>query len=114
VFRRCSTATVKHRVRDEHEEAQMAEPPVDAQTLTDTGTVIFEAIATLEFTGRRPSRSAIAAGARLDDAVVAQALAEMTASGLLSRTEEDGDAVYAPARRDWSAQPGQTEGHPLA
>lgn len=92
----------------------MAEPPVDAQTLTDTGTVIFEAIATLEFTGRRPSRRAIAAGARLDEAVVEKALAEMTASGLLSRTEEDGEAVYVPARRDWSAQPGQTEGHPMA
>jgi hypothetical protein len=114
VFPSLPGGNVKRRVRDEHEEAQMAEPPVDAQTLTDTGTVIFEAIATLEFTGRRPSRSAIAAGARLDDAVVDQALAEMTASGLLSRTDEDGDAVYAPARRDWSAQPGQTEGHPLA
>jgi hypothetical protein len=101
--------------RDEqHEEAQMAEPPIDAQTLTDTGTVIFEAIATLEFTGRRPSRSAIAVGARLDDAVVDQALAEMTASGLLGRTEEDGEAVYVPVRRDWSAQPGQPEGHPMA
>lgn len=92
----------------------MAEPPVDAQALTDTGTVIFEAVATLEFTGRRASRSSIAVGARLDDAVVAEALAEMTASGLLSRTEEDGEAVYVPARRDWSAQPGQKEGHPMA
>jgi hypothetical protein len=92
----------------------MAEPPVDAQTLTDTGTLIFEAIATLEFTGRRPSRRAIADGTRLDDAVVAQALTEMTASGLLSRTEEDGEPVYVPTRRDWSAQPGQTEGHPMA
>ncbi len=92
----------------------MAEPPVDAQTLTDTGTLIFEAIATLEFTGRRPSRSAIAAGARLDDAVVDRALTEMTASGLVSRTEKDGEAVYVPTRRDWSAQPGQTAGHPMA
>jgi hypothetical protein len=101
-------------LRYEHEEAQMAEPPVDAQTLTDTGALIFEAIATLEFTGRRPSRSAIAAGTRLDDAVVAAALAEMTASGLLSRGEEGGEAVYVPTRRDWSAQPGQTQGHPMA
>jgi hypothetical protein len=102
------------RRRDEHEEAQMPEPPVDAQMLTDTGAVIFEAIATLEFTGRRPSRRAIAADARLDDAVVAAALAEMTASGLVNRTEEGGEPVYVPARRDWSAQPGQTAGHPMA
>jgi hypothetical protein len=92
----------------------MAEQPVDAQTLTDTGTVIFEAVATLEFTGRRPSRSAIATSARLDDAVVDRALTEMTASGLLSRSDEGGEAVYVPARRDWSAQPGQTAGHPMA
>ncbi len=92
----------------------MAQPPVDVQTLTDTGTVIYEAIATLEFTGQRPSRRAIADGARLDDAVVARALTEMTASGLLSRTEQDSEPVYVPARRDWSAQPGQTQGHPMA
>lgn len=92
----------------------MAEPPVDAQTLTDSGALIFEAIATLEFTGIRPSRSAIAAGARLDEAVVDQALAEMAASGLLSRTEEDGEAVFEPTRRDWSAQPGQAAGHSMA
>lgn len=91
----------------------MAEPPVDAQTLTDTGTLIFEAIATLEFTGRRPSRRAIAAGTRLDDAVVDRALTEMTASGLVNRSEADGEPIYVPARRDWSAQPGQTEGHPM-
>jgi hypothetical protein len=91
----------------------MAQSPVDAQTLTDTGAYIFEAIATLEFTGRHASRAAIAAAARIDDAVLDQALAEMTASGLLTVQEVDGEAVYAPVRRDWSTQPGQTEGHPL-
>jgi hypothetical protein len=88
--------------------------PVDTQTLTDTGTHVFEAIATLEFTGSRPSRSAIAAAARLDDAVIDRALAEMTTAGLLTRTDGEGEAVYVPARRDWSAQPYLAAGHPMS
>ncbi len=91
----------------------MAQPPVDAQTLTDTGAHIFEAIATLEFTGRRVSRAAVAAATRIDDALLDQALAEMTSAGLLSVRDVDGEAVYTPARRDWSTEPGQAEGHPL-
>jgi hypothetical protein len=91
----------------------MAQPPVDAQTLTDTGAYIFEAIATLEFTGHDASRAAIAAAARIDDSLLDQALAEMTSAGLLSVREVDGEAVYTPARRDWSTQPGHAEGHPL-
>lgn len=92
----------------------MTQPPVEVQTLTDTGTHIFEAIATLEFTGRAASRGAIAAAAQLDDRVLDQALAEMTASGVLSVRHVTGDAVYTPARRDWSTQPAQAEGHPMA
>ncbi len=91
----------------------MAHPPVDAQTLTDTGTHIFEAIATLEFTGRHPSHAAIAAAARLDDAVLDQALAEMTTLGLVFVHEADGEAVYTPMHRDWSTEPDQAEGHPM-
>ncbi len=91
----------------------MAEPPVDAQALTDTGLEIFEAIATLEYTGRRPSRSAIVAAAQRDQAQVDEALGDMTAHGLLTRTEEDGEPVYWPARRDWSTQPDQAAGHPM-
>jgi hypothetical protein len=91
----------------------MAQPPVDAQTLTGTGSHIFEAIATLEFTGRRTDHAAIAAAARIDETLLDQALAEMTAAGLLSVREAGGEAVYTPARRDWSTQPGQPEGHPM-
>lgn len=88
--------------------------PVDTQSLTDTSTHVFEAIATLEFTGRKPSRSAIAAAARLDDSVLDRALTEMTRSGLVTRTEGDPEAVYVPTRRDWSAQPSKAAGHPMA
>jgi DNA-binding GntR family transcriptional regulator len=114
VFPSLASGNVSAEDRVRHEEAKMAKPPADAQALTDTDTLIFEAIATLEFTGRRPRRSAIAAGVRLDCAVVDQALSELAESGLVRRTEEDGEAVYEPTRRDWSTQPGQAAGHPMA
>jgi hypothetical protein len=86
---------------------------VDAQLLTDAEMHLFEAIATLEFTGRRPSRSAITAAAQRDQAVVDDALDDMTAHGLLTRSDEQDEPVYVPARRDWSAQPDQAAGHPM-
>lgn len=92
----------------------MAQPPVDAQAVSDTGLEIFEAVATLEFTGHRTSRTAIAAATRRDQAVVGEALDEMTAHGLLTVTAEDGEPAYVPARRDWSTQPDQAAGHPMA
>ena len=91
----------------------MAEPPVDVQTLTDTSLEIFEAVATLEYAGRRPSRSAITAAAQRDQTLVDEALDDMIAHGLLTRTDEGGEPVYVPARRDWSTQPGQAAGHPM-
>jgi hypothetical protein len=86
---------------------------VDAQTITDIGLEIFEAIVTLEYTGRRPSRSAIELAAQRDRAVVAGALEDMTANGLLTVTDEAGEPVYVPARRDWSTKPDQAAGHPM-
>jgi hypothetical protein len=91
----------------------MPQPPVDAQILSDAGLEIFEAVVTLEYSGRRPSRSAIAAAARRDPARVDEALDDMTAHGLLAKTDEDGEPVYVPARRDWSTSPDQAAGHPM-
>jgi hypothetical protein len=92
----------------------MPQPPVDAQTVSDTGLEIFEAIATIEYTGRRATSSAVVAATRRDQAVVGEALDEMTAHGLLTVTDEDGEPAYIPARRDWSTQPTQAAGHPMA
>jgi hypothetical protein len=91
----------------------MAQPPVDAQTLTDTGLDIYEAVATLEYSGRRPSRSAIAAAAQRDQSLVDEVLDDMTAHGLLTVADEEGEPVYVPARRDWSTEPGQAAGHKM-
>jgi hypothetical protein len=91
----------------------MPQPPVDAQSLSDGTLEIFEAVATLEFTGHRTSRSAIVAASQRDQGLVDEALDEMTAHGLLTQTDERGEHVYVPARRDWSAQPDHAAGHPL-
>lgn len=91
----------------------MTQPPVDAQTVSDTGLEIFEAIVTLEYTGRRASRPAIAAATRRDQSVVGEALDEMTRHGLLTVTDAEGEPAYVPARRDWSTQPDQAAGHPM-
>jgi len=91
----------------------MPQPPVDTQTLSDSTLQIFEAVATLEYTGRRPSRSAIAAACQRDAALIDEALNDMTAQGLLAQTDEGGEPVYVPASRDWSTQPDQAAGHPL-
>ena len=87
-------------------------PHVDTQRLTDTGTYVYEAVATLEYTGRKPSREAIAAAADIDDAELDGALAELTRQGVLTTTADD-EAAYVPARRDWSTQPGKAAGHPM-
>jgi len=44
---------------------------------------------------------------------VDEALDDMTSHGVLTKTEEDGERVFVPARRDWSTQPDQAAGHPL-
>ena len=89
-------------------------PHVDTQSLGDPGTYIYEAIATLEYAGRQPSRTAIAAAAELDDELLDQTLRELTARGLLTMRASDGESVYEPASRDWSTQPGQAAGHPMS
>jgi hypothetical protein len=87
-------------------------PHVDTQRLSDTGTYVYEAVATLEYTGRKPSREAIAAAADIDDEELDGALDELTRHGVLTTTSE-GEAAYVPARRDWSTQPGKAAGHPM-
>jgi hypothetical protein len=87
-------------------------PHVDTQRLSDTGAYVYEAVATLEYTGHKPSREAIAAAADLDDEELDRALADLTRQGVLTTTG-DGEPAYVPARRDWSTQPGKAAGHPL-
>lgn len=88
----------------------------DVQSLPDTALAIYEAIATLEFCGQRPSFGNIASASSLSQPTLEKELSEMTGRGLLRITDEESDdgPVYIPAQRAWSAAPEQAEGHKLA
>jgi hypothetical protein len=80
-------------------------PYVDAQTLTDVDTYVYEAVATLELSARPVAQAHIAAVTDLDDQTVVQTLHTLTERGVLLRTETGGDVAFELARRDWSAEP---------
>ncbi|HUB39653.1 MAG TPA: hypothetical protein VMA72_12435 [Streptosporangiaceae bacterium] len=97
--------------------ADKADPVrLDVQSLSDTTVMIYEAIATLEFSGQRPSRSKLAEATSLSAQSLDEQLADMTRRGLLRITDEKADdgPVYIPAQRGWSASPEQAEGHRMS
>ncbi|HTZ24588.1 MAG TPA: hypothetical protein VMC83_11415 [Streptosporangiaceae bacterium] len=81
------------------------QPYVDAQVLTDVGAQVYEAVATLEYSGRAVTRDEVMEATDLDNPTVSEVLDALTAQGVLIRTPAgDGDA-FELARRDWSATP---------
>jgi hypothetical protein len=89
-------------------------PHVDMQTVTDDMAGIYEAVATLEYSGREPSRTALADATELPDRVLDENLSTMSRLGLLVRRDRHGEAVYAPAQRGWSTKPDQAKGPKLS
>jgi hypothetical protein len=85
-------------------------PHVDAQSLNDVDTYVYETIATLEYTGRPATRHEIAAVADVDDQVLDETLTALTERGLLIRADAGGEPGYEPADRGWSAAPEQARG----
>lgn len=77
-------------------------PLVDAQTLTDLEAYIYEAVATLEQSGRPPTRAEIVAAADLDDDTTSEVLDELTERGVLVRAPSADGEGYGLTRRDWS------------
>jgi hypothetical protein len=77
-------------------------PYVDAQTLTDLDAYIYEAVATLEQSGRPPTRAEIVAATGLDDETTSKALDELTGQRVLIRGPSSDGERYELARRDWS------------
>jgi hypothetical protein len=83
-----------------------SEPPfVDAQALSDADAYVYEAIATLEYSGRPVTRAEIIAETDLDDETTNEILDELTGRGVLVRTRSADREAYELARRDWSAAP---------
>jgi hypothetical protein len=86
----------------------------DIQAVSDTSADIYEAIATLEYSGRRVSRAAIVETTRLPGDIVAAGLDALLAEGLLTAEDDGrGERAYAPVHRGWSAVPDQAEGKGL-
>lgn len=79
-------------------------PWVDAQSLSDIDTCVYEAIATLESASRPVTRAAIAAAADLDDETVEATLRGLAERGVLVQTQSGGQAAFELGRRDWSAE----------
>jgi hypothetical protein len=80
-------------------------PSMDAQVLTDVGAQVYEAVATLEYSGRSVTRDEVMQAMDLDDSTVSEILDALTDQGVLIRTPaRDGD-TFELARRDWSATP---------
>jgi hypothetical protein len=80
---------------------------VDAQAFTDLDTYIYEAVATLEYSGRPVTRGQIAAVTDLDDRTVGEVVDVLTEHGVLEEANAagSGEPAFALARRDWSAAP---------
>jgi DNA-binding IclR family transcriptional regulator len=78
---------------------------MDAQALTDSGAQVYEAVATLEYSGRSVTRNEIMQVTSLDDATVSEILDALTDQGVLIRTPAGDGDVFELARRDWSATP---------
>jgi hypothetical protein len=90
------------------------QPYVDPQGLGVLDMQVYEAVATLEFLGRVPTRSQIGAASGLDNGELDDLLRSLTERHLLVRSQAGshaaGEPAFEPARRDWSAVPGDPEG----
>jgi hypothetical protein len=82
----------------------------DQVTLSGDDAAIYEAIATLEFIGHSVTVSHIATAMNREAGSVVAALASLMDRGVLVKAERDGEAVYKPAWRGWSAAPEQSAG----
>jgi hypothetical protein len=91
-----------------------AAPWVDTQSLSDADTFIYEAVATLGFSGRPADRAGIAAASGMDDSALDNTLAKLTSRGVLTVSDADGGPEYSIARRDWSSNPDELAGHLLS
>lgn len=87
---------------------------VDALSLSDVDTAVYESVANLEYAGGRVTRGEIAATVDLDGKVLDETLDGLVNRGLLLRTESDGEPAYAPAERGWTNAPEQKPGLPGA
>jgi|HubBroStandDraft_3_1064219.scaffolds.fasta_scaffold173114_2 hypothetical protein len=87
--------------------ADGGQPYVDPQGLADPDMHLYEAVVTLEYLGRPVTRSQIGRAAQVPGSELDRRLDDLTRRRLLIRSDEDGEPAFQPARRDWSAAPGE-------
>jgi hypothetical protein len=82
-------------------------PYLDAQALSDLEASVYEAVATLEYSGRPVTVAQVAGVTGLDDQTAGTILDAFLAHGVLVPVDADvgGGDELALARRDWSAAP---------
>jgi DNA-binding transcriptional ArsR family regulator len=96
-------------VEDPHGDADFA----DQLSLIGLEADVYEAVATLEYLGRPLKADDITSATgsvSLDEPAVLAALDSLTDRGMLTVIEQDGEPVYEPAFRGWSAAPNQSAG----
>jgi hypothetical protein len=86
-------------------ESDSDRPFVDAQSLTDLDTYVYEAVATLEYSGGAPTRAQVVAATDLDDKTAAEVLDVLAETGVLTRIGSGDGEAFELTRRDWSATP---------
>jgi hypothetical protein len=85
-------------------------PHQDTLSFTDTEALVFEAVATLEYTGQPTTREHIRATLNFDEATIDAALGELTTRNLLVIEDADDEKAFKPADRGWSTAPEQGQG----
>jgi hypothetical protein len=87
------------------------QPYVDPQVLADQDMHLYETVITLEYLGRAVTRSQVRAAAGLSDAELDERLGSLISRHLLIQSAApSGEPAFEPARRDWSAVPGEAAG----
>lgn len=77
---------------------------VDAQELTDVEAGVYEAIATLEYSGRPVTVAEVVSVTGLDRQTAAPIVHALAEQGVLTPADPAG-GTFRLARRDWSAAP---------
>jgi hypothetical protein len=81
------------------------QPYVDTQALSDLDTYVYEAVATLEYSGHPVTREDVMGATDLDDPTVSEILDVLTEHGVLTHRQTKAGDAFGLARRDWSATP---------
>ena len=82
----------------------------EALRLSSPDSAVYEAVATMEYSGQAPTRDGIASASAMPADMVSRTLDDLVRRGLLVHRQDGGEEVFAPANRGWSRAPGHPQG----